>query len=124
LNPFFFTGIAIALVAMWRRDRKDAPLVYFFSMSAPVFLCYLGLAFRSRVLPNWIAPAILPLLCVMVIYWDARRSEGARIVKPWLSGGLIFGLSLVGLLHDTNVVEKITGHALPPKPDPLTRVRG
>jgi hypothetical protein len=63
------------------------------------------------------------MLCAMVIYWDARRQEGARFVKPWLTAGLIFGLSLVALLHDTNLVEKIAGRALPPKPDPLTRVR-
>jgi len=123
LNPVFFAGTAIALVAIWRRDRKDARLVYFFSMGAPVFLCYFSLAFRSRVLPNWIAPAILPLLCVMVIYWEARRREGARLVKPCLVTGLVLGLSFVALLHDTNLVEKIAGRALPPKADPLTRVR-
>ena len=123
LNPIFLTGIAIALVAMWRRDRKDVRLVYLFSMSAPVFLAYIALTVHSRVLPNWIAPSILPMLCAMVIYWDARRREGARFVKPCLAAGLALGLSFVALLHDTNLVGKIAGRALPPKADPLTRVR-
>ena len=98
-------------------------LVYFFSMSAPVFLGYLALSVHSRVLPNWIAPAILPMLCAMVLYWDARQREGARLVKPCLAAGLVLGLSFAALLHDTNLVGKIAGHALPPKADPLTRVR-
>jgi hypothetical protein len=92
-------------------------------MGVPLFLCYLGLTFRARTLPNWIAPAVLPMLCVMVIYWEARQREGARFVKPWLVAGLVLGTLLIGLLHDTNTVGKIAGHTLPPKPDPLTRVR-
>jgi hypothetical protein len=123
LNPVFFVGIMIAIVAMWWRARKDVRLVYLFSMGVPVFLCYLGLAFRSRVLPNWIAPAVLPMLCAMVIYWDAPKREGARFVRPWLAAGLLFGLAVVTLLHNTNIVEKIAGRALPPKCEPLTRVR-
>ena len=33
-------------------------------------------SFRSRVLPNWIAPSVLPLFCLMVIYWDTRVAAG------------------------------------------------
>jgi hypothetical protein len=33
-------------------------------------------------------------------------------------------LPLVLLLHDTDLIQKVAGHPLPPKPDPLTRVRG
>ena len=43
-------------------------------------------------LPNWIAPSVLPMFCVMVIYWEARLRDGARFVKLWLAAGLVFGL--------------------------------
>jgi hypothetical protein len=98
-------------------------MIYLFSMGAPVFLLYLALAFHSRVLPNWIAVAVVPLFCLAAIYWDGRWRNGARAVKGWLIAGLGVGLAVVIVAHETDLVGKITGHPLPPKPDPLTRVR-
>ncbi len=123
LNPVFFIGAVWACIAFWRRYRDDMRLVYFFSMGAPLFLSYLLQSFHARVQPNWIAPSVLPLLCVMVIYWHRRWSEGARLVKPALMAGLTFGVVAVIILHDTNLIGKIVGKPLPPKSDPLTRAR-
>ncbi len=81
LNPIFFGATIWAALAFWRRGRHDPRLVYFFSMGAPVFLVYLGQSFRGRVLPNWIAPAVLPLFCLMVIYWDTRWRLGTARIK-------------------------------------------
>ena len=113
-----------AAIAFWRRGRHDPRLVYFFSMGAPLFLAYLLHSFRSRVLPNWIAPAVLPLFCLMVIYWDTKWRLGATRIKPWLIAGLALGLTGVGLFHNTDLVRKLTGHLLPVNLDPLHRVRG
>ena len=122
LNLFFFPAMIWAAIAFWRRERNDARLIYFFSMGAPLFLCYLLLSFRARVLPNWIAPAVIPLLCISVIYWDKflQRSRALRIFQTI---GIVGGFAFVILLHDTNLVQKIVGKPLPPKPDPMTRVR-
>ena len=57
---------------------------YLFAMGMPLFLAYLLLAVRSRVHPNWIAAAVVPMFCHMAIYWDRRWREGVRGVKPWL----------------------------------------
>jgi len=93
-------------------------------MGAPLFAFYLLYTLRARVQPNWIAPSVLPLLCLAAVYWDSRWREGARTVKTWLILGLVTGLPVVILFHETNLVGKIFGRALPPKLDPLTRVRG
>jgi 4-amino-4-deoxy-L-arabinose transferase-like glycosyltransferase/membrane-associated phospholipid phosphatase len=124
LNPVFFVAIVWAAVAFWRRGRHDPRLVYFFCMGAPEFLAYLLHSFRGRVLPNWIAPSVLPLFCFMVIYWDTRWRLGARRVKPWLVTGISLGFFFVILAHDTNLVKKLTGSFLPVNKDPLHRVRG
>jgi hypothetical protein len=42
----------------------------------------------------------------------------------WLVAGLIFGFFTGVMIHDTNVVRKITGNLLPAQIDPLRRVRG
>jgi len=123
LNPIFFVATVWAAIVFWRRGRRDPRLVYFFSMGAPLFLAYLGHSFRSRVLPNWIAPSVLPLFCFMVIYWDTKwRLDPARL-KPWLTAGLALGFMAVLLGHDTDLVTKLTGFRLPVNDDPLHRVR-
>src|SRR5947208_3421027 len=85
-------------------------------LGAPVFLLYLAWTLHSRVLPNWIAPSVVPLFCVMIIYW---AEAGKRFVRGWLAGGLAFGFVAVVLLHNTDLIEKIAGRPLPEKIDPL-----
>jgi hypothetical protein len=92
-------------------------------MGAPIFLAYMAHTLRSRVQLNWIAPSVLPMFCLMVIYWDTRWRLGARKLKLWLVAGLALGLVLVVLGHDTNLLTKATGLRLPVNQDPLHRVR-
>jgi hypothetical protein len=93
-------------------------------MGAPLFAGYLLYTLRTRVLPNWIAPAVVPLFALMVIYWEQRWLAGSRSVKGWLAAGLALGFTGTGLLHATELIKPLTGAYLPPKFDPLHRVRG
>lgn len=124
LNPVFFLGLLWAAAAFWKRSRGEAFPVYLFSMGAPLFLCYLGYTLRSRVQPNWIAPSVLPLFCLMLVYWERRWREGGGSVKHWLMAGVTVGWLVVVALHDTRVVAKLVGVPLSVKLDPLTRVLG
>ena len=118
LNPVFFIGAVWALFAFWPQ-RHERPLwLYFFCMSAPVFLGYGLWSLHSRVQPNWIAPAILPMFCLMLLYWQGRRGA-----KAGLAAGLALGFLAVTLLHESNYIGKITGRSLPGEVDPLRRVR-
>ena len=67
---------------------------------------------------------MVPLFCLMVVYWERRWREGLRPVKTFLSAGLVLGFVAVVLAHDTNLIAKFTGYKLPPQIDPLRRVRG
>jgi hypothetical protein len=124
LNPIFFIGAILASLAFWKRRQENPFALYLFCMGWPVFLGHLLYSLHSRVQPNWIAPAVLPMFCLMVIHWDGRWREGLRAVKGWLTGGLALGLAAVLLLHDTDVLGKIVGNPLPGDMDPLRRVRG
>jgi membrane-associated phospholipid phosphatase len=123
LNPVFFIGMIWAAVAFWRRNRRNPLLVYLFSMGAPVFIVYFLQSIRARVLPNWIAPSVLPLFCLMAIYWDTRWRLGVAQVKSWLTTGLVLGFAMVIVGHNTNLVRKLTGFYLPVNLDILHRVR-
>jgi hypothetical protein len=131
LNPVFFGATVWAAFALWRRNRHDPRLIYFFSMGAPLFIVYLLVSFRHRVLPNWIAPAVVPLLCLMVVYWDIRwrlggdlGDSGLSLRKRVLGAGLGLGFAAVILGHNTDLIGRFTGgHLLPVNQDPLHRVR-
>ena len=129
LNPVFFVATVWAAIAFWRRGKNNPKLVFLFSMGAPLFLACLLHSFRSRLQPNWIVPSVLPLFCLMVAYWDMRwrldltpdwRSELRKVV---LAVGIVLGLSLVIVGHNTDLAGKVLGHYLPVKYDPLHRVR-
>lgn len=123
LNPVFFVATCWAAIAFWKRNRHEPRLVYFFCMGAPLFLAYLLHSLRARVLPNWIAPSVVPLFCLMVIYWDTRCRLGVAGVKLWLLVGCLLGLLIVIPGHNTNLIKKISGRYLPVNRDPLHRVR-
>jgi len=124
LNPVFFVGALWSVVGIWK-GRSENPLgLYLFCTGGLVFLGHWVYTLYSRVQPNWIAPAVLPMYCWMVLYWEARWREGLGAVKAWLVGGLILGFVAVGLLHQTDLLGQITGHPLPGDADPLRRVRG
>jgi len=123
LNPVFFVAMCWAAIAFWRRSRQNPLLVYLFCMGAPLFVGCLLWTFRARVQPNWVAPAVLPLLCLAALHWEARWRERARPVKGWWLAGVLSGLFCVVVLHETNLVTRIIGKPLPAKFDPLRRVR-
>jgi hypothetical protein len=93
-------------------------------MGVPVFLGHLLYSLHSRIQPNWIAPAIAPMFCLMLVYWDARWREGVRWVSKWLIGGLVFGFFVAVLLHESNLIGQLVGRPLPGEMDPLRRARG
>jgi hypothetical protein len=124
LHPLFFVAALWAALAFWRRGRSEPLSLYFFAMGAPLFVGYFILSWHSRILGNWIAPAIIPLFCLAAIYWWKRWEEGARALKPLLVGGLVFGAVVVVILHEPNLVNKVLHRKLPAKLDLLRRVRG
>jgi hypothetical protein len=99
-------------------------MAYFFSMGAPLFVFYTLYAFRARVQPNWIAPAVLPLFCLAALYWKDRLGPEARKERHWTRFGYLFGVVAVTFLMAPELVGKVAGAQLPIKLDPLRRVRG
>jgi 4-amino-4-deoxy-L-arabinose transferase-like glycosyltransferase len=117
LNPIFFVGFVWASIAFWKSHRHEPIFVFLFTMGAPLFLFYWAYTLHSRVLPNWIAPSVVPLFCLMAAYWQRRKFAG------WFIAALAIGLPMVVLLHDTDMLKRLTGEYLPTQIDPLRRVR-
>jgi membrane-associated phospholipid phosphatase len=124
LNPVLFVVMVSAALTLCRKRNRHPLELFLFSMGAPLFLFYLLYTFRARVQPNWIAPAVIPLCGLAVIYSEARWRVGARQLQRWLLAAVTAGLAINLLLHDTNLIAHIIGHPLPPRSDPLRRLRG
>jgi len=137
LNPVFLVAALWAMAAFWKqresgnddplapaRQRRRGFMLYLFCLGGPVFLGHALYTLRARVQANWIAPAVVPMFCLMVMYWDARWRQGARKVADWLQAGLVFGFIAVTIMHDPALVGTLVGRPLPPDLDPLRRVRG
>ena len=124
LNPIFFVGAIWAMIGFWK-FRCERPLwLYFFCMGAPVFLGYGLWSFHSRILPNWIAVSILPMLCLMAAYWNEEFHSGWRFVKPVFIIGMALGIFAIAIMYQGKLIDKIAGRPLPAEIDPSRRVRG
>jgi membrane-associated phospholipid phosphatase len=120
LNPIFLIFGGWAAAAFWRRNRHNPLLVYCFCMSVPALL--FALVFD----PGWAAPAApaVALLCLMTAYWDIQARVRSGTLNRWLSLGLILGLAVTLLTHQTDWVGKLSGRPLPVQSDPLAPLRG
>ncbi|EEF61062.1 glycosyltransferase family 39 protein [Pedosphaera parvula] len=125
LNPFFLIPTIFAAFVFWRYKSEKPILVYFFSMGAPIVAAYFLLTFHARVLPNWIAPSIIPMFCLAVVYYDLRWQQGSRRILLLLVTGLVLGSLATIFLHETKLINRIVGvagYTLPPNKDPLRRL--
>jgi membrane-associated phospholipid phosphatase len=135
LNPFWVIGTLVAVFALcWRRNRTQLN-VYLFNMGAPVVFTYFLLSFHTRILENWIVPAVIPWFMLTVMWWQSIWPSVQRwshwflkFVRRGLRIGIVLGLVIgafvVVLAHDTRLLSKMLGRTLPPSRDPLHRVHG
>lgn len=122
MNPFIVLPSLWAAGVFWKRPGESPLRLYFFCMGAPVLITYFLLTFHTRVLPNWIVPSVLPLLCLSVIHWDARWQQGSRRVLGWLIPALCIGAIVQVLFHFPKLLEKMAGRELPMRYYPLRRI--
>ncbi|HEX8678983.1 MAG TPA: glycosyltransferase family 39 protein [Chthoniobacterales bacterium] len=120
ITPIFFVGITAAAITLWRNKQRSPFALYLFCMSTPLLLGCALYSLVARVQPNWIVPAILPAIALMVVTFEPHRDR----LRGWLAAGVGVGVLLVVLAHETMLIRRLTGYALPPKLDPLRRVLG
>ena len=122
INPFYFLPTVWAVFMFWKHRRERPLQFYCFWMGAPLFLGYALFTLHSRVLPNWIVPSVLPLLCLGALYWEERWRTGFKSIRFWLWPGIIVGLVVVLVMHDNSLVPRLSGLQLTSKSDVWARV--
>jgi hypothetical protein len=145
MNPIFFAGLVWVAISMWKEyaaGRRNVSMgatgslvvpadwdrrwlvQYLLCMGMPVFVFYFFYTFRARVQPNWICTSVLPLFLAAAIHGYRKFQAGFQAPRRFLIAGLAFGLPMVILLHDTNLIAKLAGAPMPISIDPLRRLRG
>lgn len=124
LNPVFFVAALWALWAFWKLRTQNPFWLYLFCMGGTVFIGHLIYTIHSRVLPNWIAPAVLPMLCLMVVYWESRWQAGSLAARRIFIGGTALGAAAAIVLHFPDLIGAVVRNPLPGEMDPAARVRG
>jgi membrane-associated phospholipid phosphatase len=103
LNPVFFIAMIWASFAFWKR-RVEKPLWFFLAcMGAPLFYGYWLYSLHSRVQANWPVAAVPPLFCLAALFWQERPVAAKRL----LIAGLLIGLPVIALFHDTSLTKLI-----------------
>ena len=138
-NLVFAVAILWAVVSFVRRDLKPrgnqppppALELFLFCQGILVLGFYTLYTFKTRVLPNWIAPSVVPLLLFATLWWHRQWRAGSRVPKRFLAAGLLLGLPVIILGHNTDLMEKafpalgrIFPKINPGRVDPLHRLRG
>ncbi len=117
LNPIFLVAAIGASIAGWKKRHEKPLWFYLFCMGAPVFYGHVLYSLHSRILLNWIAPAVPPMFCLMAVYWHERP----LCVKPWLITGVTLGIIVSVFLYDSDLTGKLVGK-LPGDVDPSRRL--
>lgn len=138
-NLVFAVAILWAIVAFVRKDLKSRGAIpprqtlelFLLSQGIIVLGFYTLYTFKTRVLPNWIAASLVPLLLFATLWWHRQWLAGSRTPKRLLALGFIIGIPLVIFGHNTDLVEKafpVIARAFPKfnpgRVDPLHRLRG
>ena len=69
---------------------------------------------------NWIAAAVPPMFCLMVLIWN----ESQRRIAPWFATGMVLGIVVSVFMHDSDLIGRLVGNKLPPEADISHRARG
>jgi membrane-associated phospholipid phosphatase len=114
LNPIFLVGALWAMVVAWKR-RAEKPLWFFLlCLSAPLFCGYWLWSFHSRAQLNWIAAAVPPMFCLMVMVWSGSQWR----IRPWVAAGVVLGIAASVFMYDSDLLGRLARNKLPGDVDP------
>ncbi len=124
VNPILLAGMVWAAVAFWKDEKHNLLPRLFFVLGAPLLLGCTLFFLPAQLRLNWIAISVIPLSCLLVVFWRRQFDRSPRLVSLGLATGLVWGLASTALLHESSLTKTFTGSRLPPQFDPLQRVRG
>ncbi|MBI2949791.1 MAG: glycosyltransferase family 39 protein [Verrucomicrobia bacterium] len=117
ISPLVFAGILISSISV--KAPEDRPLEHRFLQTLfwPLFALYTVLSFNDSGQPNWTAPCYVAGVILGASHW-VRRVREKKWARNLAAVAVALALIETVVLHDTFWLN------LPPRRDPLSRVRG
>ena len=110
-------GMVIAVIMLARRNSAEFRVRFLLSQSVPLAVLFLFFSLNKAGKSNWTAPALIPGILMMVVYWREVVRE-----RPVSRRGVVTAFAvafiMTAVLHNTQFLR------LPPKLDILRRAQG
>jgi 4-amino-4-deoxy-L-arabinose transferase-like glycosyltransferase len=120
-SPLLFLGIAIAVVALWKRSQRQPRRLFLMWFGLPVFAFYALLSFNKAAAPNWDALAFPSLALLSIAFWQPHLQANA-VWRTLAGSGLALGILMSTLSLDSDILR--TAGIEITRRDPADRMRG
>jgi hypothetical protein len=105
-SPLLFLGLAIAVIALWRRSQQQPRRLFLMWFGLPVLAFYALLSLNKAAAPNWDALAFPSLALLAVAFWQPHLQ--AKLVSRFLAGcALGLGLIMSMLALDSDLLRSV-----------------
>jgi hypothetical protein len=105
-SPLLFLGVAIAVIAVWKRAQQQPRRLFLMWFGLPVFAFYALLSLNKAAAPNWDALAFPGFALLAVAYWQPHLEAKAagRVL-----GGCAIGVGILMSMFalDTDMLRSV-----------------
>jgi hypothetical protein len=124
LGPPLAVLMVAACIYAWREPQRQSR--FLLAVGLPFFLLTLLTSLRTKVQPNWPAPAYFTLL-ILTAYFIATQMRDPATWKPWrpwVLATMLLGTAAIPVLHHTEMLYPLVQHVPVRRLDPAVRLKG
>ncbi|NOQ97092.1 MAG: hypothetical protein GQ561_02930 [Calditrichae bacterium] len=90
LSPFIFIALIIATLLIFRQYSKNHELRFLLFFTYVPLVFFAIFSWRSRIEPNWPAPALIAAILLVIWFWEKSR-DNPRLIR-FINFAIIFSL--------------------------------
>jgi hypothetical protein len=105
-SPLIFLGVAIGVIALWRRSWRQPRRLFLMWFGLPVFAFYTLLSINKAAAPNWDALAFPSFGLLAIAFWR-ERLDGSRRRRVVTGVAFAIGLSMSALTLDSDILRSV-----------------
>ena len=105
-SPLLFLGLAVAVIALWKRSQQQPRRLFLMWFGLPVFAFYALLSLNKAAAPNWDALAFPSFALLAVAFWQPHL-QTKRIWRSLAGCALGLGLIMSMLALDSDMLRSV-----------------
>ncbi len=105
-SPLLFLGLAVAVIALWKRAQQQPRRLFLMWFGLPVFVFYALLSFNKAAAPNWDALAFPSFALLAVAFWQPHL-EAKRLWRVLAACALGTGVLMSMFALDSDMLRNV-----------------